>query len=478
VSSTYRPISLVAERAVRYVRQHDGSANSIDLAQGVMATRAPDEETARRVLEAAFGGDPRLAYRDGVWTEAEVAAASAERPAAPEKKTQEPEPDRTWLYVEGEQPAPGEPFTLTSISALRLRGDIVVGACGGTATPGPEADRMRRGILQVVDGAIPIMHDPPGAISAVERWLGEPLPATLSLRRLAHDRLGLSHGHDLEALAARLELPWREGEDLVELAETLDLCLLRLRKPGERLRSLQIEQNRGPTPIDWRRYGFDREFLLNVPPVPGTYRFYDIDDKLIYVGKAKNLSRRLGSYFPETGDEPTPRVKKLLDTLHRIEYELAGSDLEAMLREAEQIRRDRPAGNVQRIVHSRRGRAARLLSILILEPAEPPSVLRAYLIRDGRLVGRVGIGPRGGGLQRVERILEDYFFWAPVGPTTVPGPDLDVEVVARWLKTYRDDVVAFDPTDLGSSREVIERLRWFLDQGTPFDPDGSPVFRR
>lgn len=478
MSSTYRPISLVAERAVRFLRQHGGSASSIDLAQGVIATRAPDEETARTVLEAALGGDPRLAYRDGAWTEVEVAAVTAERPAEPEHRPEEPEPDRTWLYVEGERPAPGEPFAMTSVSALRLRGDIVVGACGGSATPGPEADRIRRGIIQSVDGAIPVMHDPPGAIAAVERWLGEPLPATLSLRRLAHVRLGLNLNHDLEALAARLGLPWREGEDLVEMAETLDLCLQRLRRPGEKLRSLQIDQNEGPAPIDWKRYGFDREFLLNVPPVPGTYRFFDRDDKLIYVGKAKNLSRRIGSYFKETGDEPTPRVKKLLDALYRIEYKLAGSDLEAMLREAEQIRRDQPTNNVQRNVHFHRGRAARLLSILILEPAEPPSVLRAYLIRDGRLVGRVGIGPRAGGLQRVERTLEDYFFSAPVGPTTVPGPDLDVEVVARWLKANRGNVVAFDPTDLGSAREVIERLRWFLDQGSPFDPDGSPVFRR
>jgi hypothetical protein len=463
---------------VRYIREHGGAASSIDLAQGVMATRAPDEETARRVLEAAFGGDSRLAYHGGSWTESEVAPAPVNRPTTSNAAIDEPEPDRTWLYVEGERPASGEPYALRSVSALRLRGDIVVGACGGSATPGPEADRTRRGILQAVDGAIPVMHDPPGAIAAIERWLGEPLPTTLSLRSLAHDRLGLNHHHDLEALVARLGLAWREGEDLVEMAETLDLCLQRLRKPGERLRALQMSQGQGPAPIDWRRYGFDREFLSNVPSVPGTYRFYDRDEKLIYVGKAKNLSRRLGSYFRETGDKQSPRVQKLLDAVHRIDYEAAGSDLEAMLREAEQIRSDRPAKNVQRNVHPHRGRAARLLSILILEPAEPPSVLRAYLIRDGRLVGRVGIGPRGGGLRRAERILEDYFFSAPIGPTTVPGPDLDVEVVARWLQANRDSVVAFDPTDLGSAREVIERLRWFLDQGTPFDPDGSPVFHR
>jgi hypothetical protein len=295
---------------------------------------------------------------------------------------------------------------------------------------------------------------------------------------LAQDRLGLRRNHDLEALAARLGLSWREGEDLVEMAETLDECLQRLRKPGEPLRTIQLDQNRDAAPVDWTRFAFDREFLLQVPRAPGTYRFYDREDRLIYVGKSNNLSRRLESYFTSGAETKSPRVKELLDALYRIEYELSGSDLEAMLREAEQIRRDQPTRNVQRNVRVKRGRAARLLSILILEPAEPPSVLRAYLVSDGRLLGKVGIGPRGGGLSRVERILEDHYFSTPDGPTTVPGPDLDVEVVARWLKANRDRVVAFDPTDLGSAREVIARLRWFLEQGTPFDPDGSPVFRR
>ena len=105
-------------------------------------------------------------------------------------------------------------------------------------------------------------------------------------------------------------------------------------------------------------------------------------------------------------------------------------------------------------------------------------MLRAYLIRDARLVGRISIGPRGGGLKRIERILEDYFFSAPAGPTVVAGPDLDVEIVARWLSANRDRVVAFDPTDLGASNEVIERLRWFLAQGRPIDTDGSPITPR
>ena len=60
----------------------------------------------------------------------------------------------------------------------------------------------------------------------------------------------------------------------------------------------------------------------------------------------------------------------------------------------------------------------------------------------------------------------------------VQGPDLDVELVVRWLASNRDRVVAFDPTDLRTSEEVVERLRWFLGRGAPFDPDGTPIVRQ
>lgn len=214
-----------------------------------------------------------------------------------------------------------------------------------------------------------------------------------------------------------------------------------------------------------------------MPRVPGTYRFLDTEGNLVYIGKSKNLNKRLASYFRESGRR-SARVQKLVDSVHRIEYEASGSDLEAMLREAESIRRRQPEQNVQRHISPRGARAGRLRSILILEPAEIPLVLRAYLIRRGRLIDRVGIGPRGGGLRRIRRVLDDYFFSVPLGPTTLGGPDLDVEVVARWLAANRDRVVAFDPTELRTSDEVIERLRWFLAQGSPFDPDGSPIHRR
>ena len=195
------------------------------------------------------------------------------------------------------------------------------------------------------------------------------------------------------------------------------------------------------------------------------------------MGKSKNLHQRIGSYFREGAGHP-PRVQTLLRSLCRIEVEPMGSDLEAMLGEAAKIRRQEPAHNVHRSHRIRDESAKRLRSILILEPAARPWVLRAYLLRDGRLLEKVGVGRRGGGLRRIERILEDHYFSFENRPTSGTGPEVDVEIVARWLASNRDRVVAFDPTDLRSAREVTDRLRWFLDKGELQDPDGAPILVR
>jgi len=468
-----KPVSLLAERALRYPHKSGRPADSRTLAHDLLSIRTADESAARRLLEAGFAGGPRRIHEDGCWTTAH--APTADDAASPAPAI---EPERVLVFIRGSRADPAQPFQIETISALRLRDEEVIGACGGDPADGPYGNRLRKAMLELLDGAIPVTHAAPAAVRALEQWLGEPLSAPISLRRLGRDRVGLALNHELEDLVARLGLDWCEGDDPLEMADTLDACLTVLRRPNEPLHSLREGAAHGIQPIDWSRYAFNREFLRRIPRVPGTYRFYDDSGKLLYVGKSKNLQQRIGSYFREERQR-AERVQRLIDRAHRIEYEAAGSDLEAMLREAEQIRMDQPIANVQRRIRSRRGRAERLRAILILEPAAPPHVLRAFLIREGRLIDRVPIGPRGGGLARIRRGLDDHYFSVPAGPAPIDdGPDLDVEVVVRWLAANRDRVVAFDPTDLKTSREVIERLRWFLDRGSPFDPDGTPIVNR
>ncbi len=463
-----RPTSLVVVRALRFLRGREAPVDSVTLAREVLSARTANEEAARRVLEAAFAGDARVVLGSRGWSCSEPRAAEP-RPAP------EVDEDRVLVVLEGRRPGRGAPFILLAVSAVRLQGGEVVAACGGETTADPGGDRLRRAFLDTIHGAPIVVHDPPGALAAIERWLGEPL-AAISLRKLGRERVGLPAGHDLPALASRLGVRWRDTDDPLDAADTLDSCLASLRQSGESLGALHASTTPGAAPIDWSRLAFDRELLRRIPRVAGTYRFYDADDRLLYVGKAKDLNRRVGWYFRETRRR-SARVQQLLEQIHRLEFEPVGSELEAILREAEQIRRDAPRQNVQRR-HQAIGRAARLRSILILEPAESPSQLRAFLVREGRLVGRVALGPRGGGLRRIARLLDDYFFFAPDGPTPAAGPEIDVELVVRWLGRNRDRVVAFDPTSLRSAREVTERLRWFLERGSLVDAEGRPILGR
>lgn len=470
MSRSGRPVSLVAERAVRYLTDRERPASSIELAREVLSTRVGDEEAATRVLRTAFAGDSRLTYEGG-WRAVGTPARTGSAPRS--AGAGRDDADRVLLFLDGARPAAGRPFRLRSLAAIRLRGDMVIAACGGEPSRGRGEAYLRDAFLETIRGAVPVVHDPPGSWSALERWLEEPLDTPVSLRRLAQDRLGLGAAHDLETLASRLGLRFRSVEDPVEMAETLDACLSSLRRPGENLDDLRASRLGEAPPIDWERFAFDRAFLRSIPRGAGTYRFFDADGDLLYVGKSKHLRRRVGSYFRE-GARRSSRVQSLLDALHRIEIEPTGSDLDAVLAEASQIRARDPRRNVQRTVHGSVARAERLRSILILVPAPPPHALRAYLIRDGRLVEKVWIGPRGGGLRRIERVLDDSFFSFPEGPISSIAKDIDLELVARWLAEHRDEVVAFDPTHLPSSREVVERLRWVLQAGPGSAPDGLP----
>lgn len=86
-----------------------------------------------------------------------------------------------------------------------------------------------------------------------------------------------------------------------------------------------------------------KEKLALVPNLPGSYQMRNSDGAIIYVGKAKNLHRRLSSYFNRT---QTGKTKKLVSEIADFTYIVAGSELEAFVLELNLIKEYNPKYNI------------------------------------------------------------------------------------------------------------------------------------
>jgi len=82
----------------------------------------------------------------------------------------------------------------------------------------------------------------------------------------------------------------------------------------------------------------------NLPTDPGVYRFFDKDEKVIYVGKAKNIKNRLNSYF---GNNLQIKTRKMVNTAVRVDWTLVKTEVEALQLEFTWIKQYNPDFNVQ-----------------------------------------------------------------------------------------------------------------------------------
>ncbi|KAA0126742.1 excinuclease ABC subunit UvrC [Chryseobacterium sp. SN22] len=84
--------------------------------------------------------------------------------------------------------------------------------------------------------------------------------------------------------------------------------------------------------------------LKTLPSEPGVYRYYDKNNQLLYVGKAKNLKKRVLSYFNK--NLPGYRIKIMVGKINRLETTIVNSEYDALLLENNLIKEHQPFYNV------------------------------------------------------------------------------------------------------------------------------------
>lgn len=88
-----------------------------------------------------------------------------------------------------------------------------------------------------------------------------------------------------------------------------------------------------------------REALKRIPHKPGVYQYFDKDDVLIYVGKAKDLRNRVGSYFVNE-NQLNSKTKVLVRKIQRLAFTIVDTEIDAWLLENSLIKKHKPRYNV------------------------------------------------------------------------------------------------------------------------------------
>lgn len=159
----------------------------------------------------------------------------------------------------------------------------------------------------------------------------------------------------LQAIATKLGLPYgarerhRAGRDALLTGHVALALLGHARDAGYRtldeLKPIARPASRRPRERMPRASSVvDRSVLKEIPKAPGVYLMRDVNERVVYVGKAKNLRDRVGTYFSQPLGY-TRKMDGMIESLARIQVEVVGSELEALLLECQLIRRYQPRYN-------------------------------------------------------------------------------------------------------------------------------------
>lgn len=120
---------------------------------------------------------------------------------------------------------------------------------------------------------------------------------------------------------------------------------------------------------------FAASYRDSIPNQPGVYRYYDEEGNILYIGKAKDLRKRVSSYFNK--NDHTFRISYMVKRIHKIEFTIVDTEQDAFLLENSLIKKYQPRYNVSL-------KDDKTYPYIVIKKEEYPRVfLTRQLIRDG-----------------------------------------------------------------------------------------------
>ena len=297
-------------------------------------------------------------------------------------------------------------------------------------------------------------------------WQGD----TLNLRSLAARALKrMPSKLRLEDLASELGLsPPDEGRP-VSVIHYLNDCwsLLLERIPAESCRdivSLREWTHDRKAAVDFSRFAFGPGFLRQLPGTSGVYMMMDFGGKILYVGKSRNLRRRVSSYFtPRALSQP--KIAKMHAHLHSIEILKTDNEVEALMMEMRMIKDFRPPINLQAEIHGRKAARHEGRNLLLFAADAGMKRVAIYIFKDGVFSGRHSAPLGRPPSKRLIAEIESRFF-AEGKARRRRGELWEKEIVSRWFAANQRRLNYLDVDEAGDFTALLARLRHYL-----CDPD-------
>lgn len=207
----------------------------------------------------------------------------------------------------------------------------------------PHFHQVAKKIVEMTEGKIFVAHNVGfdyGFIKEEFAFLGytyrrEKLCTVRLSRKLLPKRISYSLGHLCASLNIPLVNRHRALGDAEATAKLFDL-LLRVKAADPQYRKMGVDE------IMTRRVDKIKEYVLKkLPEECGVYYFLDKEGKIIYVGKSTNMYNRAISHF----NSHEKKSRKMQNELYNVQHVLTGSELIALLFEAEEIKKHKPFYN-------------------------------------------------------------------------------------------------------------------------------------
>ena len=209
----------------------------------------------------------------------------------------------------------------------------------------------------------------------------------------------------------------------------------------------------------------------DAPAVPGVYVLRDAAGRALYVGKANNIRRRLQTHFAA---RRWRHLKPEFARASSVEWHQVGSEIEALLLEAESIRALKPLSNVQVSAPAmdRRAVPATLLrdTLLVLPSAADEAGVELLAARVDGAVLLLRASRDGTGLAARATALRRFFAGDAIEATVSGARVMSglAPLVFSWLAGRGASVTRLDPHDIPSARELQRRLQLLFDDAQLF----------